>query len=121
MYQTTLAAKIMLKQVISGKMSIELDTLEFHSLHAETNARIYFQYKGSLDKTYHDGSVDCKIDENVEFAFQTKEQSLMTEANEILGCMITLGIIDAQCEHRIDDFRTVRVELNPSGEADFKL
>lgn len=81
--------------------------------------RVTFKYKGTIQRRYTEATVDCEV-EGAQLAFQTEEQSLMSEAEEELSCMVTGGLIDVPCTHAVDNFYVVSVTKDiPDEKADY--
>ncbi len=107
----------------TGEFNLETNSLSFKILNKEKiliKIRIHFKYKGSLHKKYHTGTVDVEI-EGDEYHGQTKEESTISEATELLSDMISHGLIDVECDHAVDDFFIEKISYDFSEEADFKF
>jgi len=80
--------------------------------------RIHFKYKGSLHKKYSTGTVDAEI-EGSQYHNHTQEESMLSEADDILECMVTRGLLDCECDYGVDTFAVIKVETEFDGEANF--
>lgn len=81
--------------------------------------RITFKFKGSLMRNFITATVDAEIEGHGYMGMDEKE-SMMNEATEVLGCMITHGLVDVACDHAVDDFEVLGVTKDiPDEEADY--
>lgn len=78
-----------------------------------TKVRLYFKFKGTLHRKFYETNVDWEVNLN-----GLDGDSIFWECEEVLGCLITKGLVDVECCHGVDDFKLLRYELNPVGEAE---